>query len=163
MKSILRVSVLLLPLLAFGGAERLSAQVRPIVQSTARQDLMLYRAEMMEDYQRLMRAWSAALSRGDVRAASAFYAEDAVIVTATGEVMQGRPAIERMLRDQIAQWGGFQVGLLDFEASSSLLYGLGSYAHGSTGGQVTGNLVVLLQRSGRTLRIRSQTFHPNDG
>jgi ketosteroid isomerase-like protein len=133
-----------------------AAQARPIVESTMSADLLRYRGEMMEEYQKVMRAWSDAVGRGDARAAASFYAEDAVIVTAEGQVVQGRGAIERLLRDQIPQWGSIQVGLLDFEVSGALIYGLGTFAQG--GGTVSGSYVTLLQRSGRALRIRSQTF-----
>jgi hypothetical protein len=56
------------------------AQSRPIVQSTAERDQMQFNAEMMEDFQGLVRTWSAAMGRGDARSAAALYHDNAVMI-----------------------------------------------------------------------------------
>jgi hypothetical protein len=76
----------------------------------------------------------------------------------------GRREIQTMLEEMIPRWRNLRIGLLDFEASGSLLYGLGTYVYeegvGSETSTVTGTYVLVLHRGGRNLRIRSQTFHP---
>jgi ketosteroid isomerase-like protein len=140
------------------------AQVRPIVQSTAERDQMRFNAEMMEDYQGLIRNWSAAMGRGDTRAAAALYTDNAVMIPEPGQMAAGRREIEQALVEMNSRWRNLRIGLLDFEASGSLMYGLGRYVYEEGVGEgtstVTGTYVLVLHRGGRNLRIRSQTFHP---
>jgi ketosteroid isomerase-like protein len=160
-------SLPLVILCLLGLATAAEAQVRPIMQSTAERDQMLFNAEMMEDYQGLVRSWTAAMGRGDSRAAAALYHENAVLISEPGEVVQGRRDIEVALQELSSRWRNLRIGLLDFEASGSLLYGLGTYVYdegaGAQASTVTGTYVLVLHRGGRHLRIRSQTFQPPAG
>jgi ketosteroid isomerase-like protein len=140
------------------------AQVRPVVQSTAERDQMQYNAEMMGDFQDLVRDWREAVIAGNIRAAAGLYADNAVLVPAAGELAQGNSEVEAALTSISREWRNLRIGLLDFEASGSLLYGLGTYVYdtgvGAEATTVTGTYVLVLRRTGRHLRIRSQTFHP---
>jgi ketosteroid isomerase-like protein len=162
---ILRPSSLsLLLLLTLAGASVADGQVRPIPQSNVEQDRMRYNAEMMEDYQSLLRSWSRAMMQGNVRAATSLFAEDAVLLHRPGEPAHGREAIQQSLHEISSNWSNLRFGLLDFEASGWLMYGFGSYEFEGGGGSqlesVSGSYILILQRAGRTLRIRSLTFLP---
>lgn len=163
MPQISRVFIVAIAFL-LGSASLAGAQVRPVVQSTADHDQMVYNAEMMEDYQGLVRSWSRAMANGDVRAASRLYTDNAVMIPEPGEMVNGRAEIEAALGALAERWRNIRIGLLDFEASGSLLYGLGTYAYDQGVGEqtstVSGTYVLVLHRGGRNVRIRSQTFHP---
>jgi ketosteroid isomerase-like protein len=145
-------------------SSHLGAQVRPIVQSTAERDQIRFNAEMMEAFQGLTRNWSAAMGRGDIRAAAALYTDNAVMIAEPGQMASGRRDIEQALVEMSSRWRNLRIGLLDFEASGRLMYGLGTYVYeegvGAATSTVTGTYVLVLHRGGRSLRIRSQTFHP---
>jgi len=151
----------LLLLLLFAGSTGVDCQVRPIPQSTVEQDRMRYNAEMMEEYQDLLRSWSRAMSQGNVRAAAGMFADNAVLHRG-GQPAQGRPAIQEGLYEISSTWQNLRFGLLDFESSGGLMYGLGTYQfEEGVGSQVTsgtGTYILILQRAGRTLRIRSLTL-----
>jgi uncharacterized protein (TIGR02246 family) len=49
--------------------------------------------------------WLHAMKHGDARATADPYADDAVFVTASGESVRGRPAIEKLMRDRFASGG----------------------------------------------------------
>ncbi len=159
-----RIFCLFNSLVLFCFATGLEAQVRPIVQSTAERDQMQFNAEMMEDYQGLIRNWSSAMGRGDTRAAAALYAENAVMIPEPGQMASGRREIEAALVEMNTRWRNLRIGLLDFEASGSLMYGLGTYVYeegiGAETSTITGTYVLVLHRGGRSLRIRSLAFQP---
>jgi uncharacterized protein (TIGR02246 family) len=49
--------------------------------------------------------WLVAMKRGDAAATVEPYADDAVFVTATGEAVRGRAAIEQLMRERFAKSG----------------------------------------------------------
>ena len=74
-------------------------------------------------------AFVAALRRGDAKAASAVYAEDARLLAPSAERMEGRPAIEAFWRAGI-ETGVAEVELeaLELERHDSIAYEIGRYA-----------------------------------
>lgn len=72
------------------------------------------------------RRFSAALASGDVSGAATVYAEDALLLPPTGEVISGREAIERFWRS------GIEIGLRAVELEPLGRGGAGSvlYEHG---------------------------------
>lgn len=56
--------------------------------------------------------WVAALKAHDAAAVAAPYAEDGIFVTATGNVVKGRQAIEAMTRDRFPQMGTIVSGTI---------------------------------------------------
>ncbi len=57
-------------------------------------------------------AWVPAMQRQDTAAIVEPYADDAVFVTATGESVQGRAAIARLMRDRFAKTGRLVAGTI---------------------------------------------------
>jgi uncharacterized protein (TIGR02246 family) len=67
---------------------------RPEVDATARASIAKANAD-----------WLDAMKRQDVRAIVEPYTDDAIFVTATGESVRGRSAIEQLMRDRFARTG----------------------------------------------------------
>jgi uncharacterized protein (TIGR02246 family) len=144
------------------------AQVVPIQGGAGRADQMLYAAESLQEYQTLLRSWTAAWSRGNARDVTRLYIDDATLVPTGGTILQGRGEILPAIGDLIAERPNMRVTLLEYEVRGTLFYTLGSYTHqggsagSSSGGLASGTVATILQRDGRTWRIRSQIFSPAD-
>lgn len=148
------------------GATSAAAQVNPIQGSNQRQDILQYSAESMQDYQDVVKEWTAAWGREDARRAARLYVDDATFVPEGGVLVQGRREIEESLRELLPRRQNMQLQISDFEVRGTLLYGLGTYTYREpaefNGGMrtVTGTYMTVMQRNGRTWRIRSQIFSP---
>ncbi len=91
------------------------------------------------------------------------YTEDAMLLPADQEPVQGRRAIEAHFQQQLAGTGEIQTGVADFTVSGSLAVASGRYWY-RTGAQngaaetVSGTYMMALRQEGRSWRIRSQIF-----
>jgi ketosteroid isomerase-like protein len=65
-------------------------------------------SKLAEEARALAKQYVDAFNRKDAAAAAAFYAKDGVIVTQTGEVVSGRPAIEKLFSTAV---GAFTLDL----------------------------------------------------
>jgi uncharacterized protein (TIGR02246 family) len=143
-----------------------AGQVLPIQQGITNEH-QLYTAETMVEYQELVREWGTAWSNGNAARVARLYADNAVFVPVGGEIVQGRANIERAVRGLVSEWSNLQMGLTDFEVRGNILYGLGMYSYiaheNGTASNVNGTYIVVMQRSGRSWRIRSQVFSPAAG
>jgi uncharacterized protein (TIGR02246 family) len=144
----------------------LAAQVNPIQGGNQRADVRQYNVESMLEYHDLVREWSSAWARADVSRTARFYLDDATFVPEGGVLVQGRREIEESLRELLPKRRDLQLQISDFEVRGTLLYGLGSFTYrepveGSAGMRtVSGTYMTVMQRNGRTWRIRSQIFSP---
>jgi uncharacterized protein (TIGR02246 family) len=147
-------------------AAPLQAQVNPIQGGNQRQDVLQYSMESMQEYQNVVRDWTSAWSRADVGRTARFYLDDATFVPEGGVVVQGRREIERSLRELLPRRRDMRLQISDFEVRGTLLYGLGTFTYqestDANGGTrtVSGTYMTVMQRNGRTWRIRSQIFSP---
>jgi uncharacterized protein (TIGR02246 family) len=143
-----------------------AAQVNPIQGGHQRQDVMQYNVESMQEYQNIVREWTTAWSRSDIRRVSRLYVDDATFVPVGGEMLLGRQEIEESLRELVPRRRDMQLQISDFEVRGTLLYGMGTFTYresldGEAGSRtVTGTYMTVMQRNGRTWRIRSQIFSP---
>jgi uncharacterized protein (TIGR02246 family) len=147
-----------------GAAE---AQVIPIHGGNARQEQMLYAAETLQEYQNIIRDWTAAWGRGSARDVARLYLEDATLVPEGGVILRGRREIVPALDPLLASRRNVRINLVEYEVRGTLFYALGSYTHSEVvdgngnNRNVTGMVVTILQRDGRSWRIRSQIFSPS--
>ncbi len=157
---------LLLSALLSAAAVPVQAQVNPIQGGNQRQDVLQYSVESMQEYQDVVRQWTSAWSRADAGRTARFYLDDATFVPDGGVLLQGRREIERSLREILPRRRDMQLQISDFEVRGTLLYGLGTFSYREdvegTGGYrtVSGTYMTVMQRNGRTWRIRSQIFSP---
>ncbi|HEX6750098.1 MAG TPA: nuclear transport factor 2 family protein [Longimicrobium sp.] len=111
--------------------------------------------EARRGFQALMQGWKAAR---ELAAFEALYAEDALLVTATGVPVRGRAAIA--LWSAGAQLDALETTVETVRASGNLAYLSGTFT--TTGGERTGKgtfIAVLIRDQGRW-RIQSQVFLP---
>jgi ketosteroid isomerase-like protein len=74
-------------------------------------------------------AFAAALRRGDARAASAVYADEATLLPPSAELMHGRPAIEAFWQAGVeAGISEVELEALELERRDGLAYEIGRYA-----------------------------------
>lgn len=164
-----RVSPLTTAVLLLGSllvATPLAAQVIPIHGGSQRQDQMLYAAETLEEYQRIVRTWTSAWDRGNTRELARLYRDDATLVPQGGVILQGRQEIAPVLDSLVRDRNSFRINLVEYEVRGTLFYALGSFTYHEAGNgnggaePVSGTVMTILQRDGRTWRIRSQIFSP---
>lgn len=110
--------------------------------------------------------WLPAVQRQDVKAIVEPYADEAVFVTATGESVKGRDAIEQLMRDRFARGGRVAGGTLrqdDLVATGTMIYEWGHAdleiggAPGQPPAHTVGRYLTVWQRdaSGRWRIIRN--------
>jgi ketosteroid isomerase-like protein len=124
-----------------------------------------FTAEMLRDYNALIREWSDALVQGNARTVISLYAEGAYLLLPGGEPLQGREAIERFLTGRQVDVIELRTGLVDFSASARMAYALGPfwYQVRDPSGMlhtVTGTLVTVMIMERNRWRIRSHVFQP---
>ncbi len=155
------------PLLALLCCTGVQAQVVPIQGGNARQEQMLYAAETLQEYQNIVRDMTTAWTRGNARDVARLFLDDATLVPQGGVILSGRREILPALQPLIDGRRNLRINLVEYEVRGTLFYALGSYTHtepmdgnGATR-NITGMVVTILQRDGRTWRIRSQIFSPS--
>lgn len=73
--------------------------------------------------------WMAAFNRGDTKAVTALYDEDATVIPAGGEPLRGRPAIENLLRKAAASMKNVQLETTGLTITGDFAYETGKSSH----------------------------------
>lgn len=143
------------------------AQVLPIPPAPDRQrEMQQYNIEVLKHYNSVMSSWRNAWKEQDARALARLYTDDAVLLPADREPVQGRGAIEAHFRESLDGTRDIQTGVADFSSSATLAVASGRYwqeVESEDGGvrRVSGTYMAVLRRDGRSWRIRSQLFRPD--
>ena len=125
------------------------------------------RAEATRDAMTMLGQWQSAWTRDDVRTLSRLYDPDALLrLPGQPAAVQGRAAVEELLRARLPALGGLEVETIDVEVGGQLLYLFQRYtiapAAGAAGAPtlaLSGNVTTVLERdSSNGWRIRAQTF-----
>lgn len=114
---------------------------------------------VLDDWQRLV-------EKADPGPAAQSLTEDALFMPLDGWIARGRPEIGDSLRAWLPRLSAYGLTLLDFDASSSLVYVLASvhYQVARPPGRraVQGLALIVLRRDGRQWQIRSYLERPHD-
>jgi ketosteroid isomerase-like protein len=115
---------------------------------------------LRREIEQLNRGMEAAVNRGDLLAAAAFYADDAVVRTLNGVVAQGRTAIDGYFRSiGKAQWK-LDVIAVGGAADSPYQVGRSTLIHGSRPDtSIVGFLVIWKRQRTGQLRIALDYYH----
>ena len=129
-----------------------------------------YRAEATRDAMTMLGQWQNAWTRDDLRTLSRLYDPNALLrLPGQPAAVQGRAAVEELLRARLPAFGGMEVETVDVEVGDRLLYLLQRYtlapgdAAGSPALALSGNVTTVLERDASGWRIRAQTFEAPAG
>jgi len=126
-----------------------------------------YRAEASRDAMTMLGEWQNAWTRDDVRTLLRLYDPDALLrLPGQAAAVQGREAVEELLRGRLPALGGMEVETIDVEVGGQLLFLFQRYsiaptagAAGSSALALSGNITTVLERDANNgWRIRAQTF-----
>lgn len=160
--------------LLFARESPAAGQVLPFPREDMSTAAREYQAEVLREAQTVITEWHEAWARRDTRALLRLYTSDALLIVPDASVapLQGGAAIQAHLDENWATTGTIRFGLASAEASGRLLYlsgrffveGVQRVASGRTVAPPqprSGTFVAVLQRQGRSWRIRAQVFRPD--
>jgi ketosteroid isomerase-like protein len=156
----------LAPARAPGGAR---GQAAPGPGSLSASENARYRAEAARDAMVMLGQWQNAWTRDDVRTLSRLYDADALLrLPGQPAAVQGRAAVEELLRARLPAFGSMEVETIDVEVGDELLYLFHRYTIAPPGNAASGpaalfagNCTTVLERDANSgWRIRAQTFEP---
>lgn len=137
-----------------------AAQMVPGYQGDHDSARAQYRAYAIEEFQKVFSGWLQAVQSGDARAAARFYTDDAFVHI--GDSVQGRGNVLSVLEEWLADVGGVQTGMTDFDASGSMSYAsvnLMVDGAGTASGPGTMLFVLKKVRGGWKIRSHSVVMH----
>ena len=125
-----------------------------------------YRAEATRDAMTMLGQWQNAWTRDDVRTLSRLYDPEALLrLPGQPAAVQGREAVEQLLRARLPAFGTLEVETVDVEVGGQLLYLFQRYSIAPADAArpsalaLSGNVTTVLERDASTgWRIRAQTF-----
>lgn len=125
----------------------------------------VFLAQVRNTVEGVLAEWREAWEGSDPRALTAFYTDDAVLLRAGSDPVEGRAAVARALEASLGPVSGVQTVALDFTASGEQAYYTGKFhrwveANGSTHAE-SGTFVMVLQHLGRNWKIRSYVEMPD--
>jgi ketosteroid isomerase-like protein len=165
----------------------LAAQVLPIPQDHFSADQRQFRSAALTASQAALNDFRAAWQANDARATARLMAEDGLLVLPWRESRQGRRPIQEELSSYLPRAGNLLFSLVDGDVGGDMVYLFGQFhmearpdgssngssigsSNGYTGGSsgsaasvepAAGSYTAVLQRSGRSWRIRALVFTPD--
>lgn len=158
-------AVLPLLLLLAAPAAAQEANVLGRSQSSATTRLEQYRARTLREVLEVMERWQNAWQTDDLRRIESLYTDDATLYPARGDVLHGEDGVHRHFAELLPRAGVATSQLLDFDTSGDLAYLVLRFAYteeaaGTTRIGFQGRTFLVLERAGRSWRIRSQIERP---
>jgi ketosteroid isomerase-like protein len=122
-----------------------------------------YNANILKEFQSLMRGWREGWVAKDVRRLAREYSPAAYVVFEDGNPVQGPGEIQKLFQARLADKGDIRTGLNDFVASDRLAYAIGPYWYelkepDGFVREVTGTYVAVMIRERGRWWLRSQVF-----
>ena len=117
-----------------------------------------YRAEVLEQLNKLMADWARAWKDDRADRVADLYWENAVLIEPGLAPLRGRDAIRKHLEETLPGRGEVEAFMLDFDASGGMAVVYGNYQLTENGSQRSGPLVTVYLLRGRSWKIRSQVF-----
>lgn len=174
----MHIRLLCIPFPALLLATGLAAQVQPIPQDHFSADQRQFRSAALTASQAALNDFRAAWQAKDARATARLMADDALLVLPWRESRQGRRPIQEELSAYLPATGNLLFSLVDGDVGGDMVYIFGQfhmearsggssngYGNGSSGSAASvepaaGSYTAVLQRSGRSWRIRALVFTP---
>jgi ketosteroid isomerase-like protein len=146
-------------------------QSAPGAGSVSASEHARYRGEATRDAMGMLAQWQTAWTRDDVRTLSRLYDPNALLrLPGQAAAVQGRAAVEELLRTRLPAFGRIEVETIDVEVGGRLLYLFQRYtiapadASGPASLALSGNCTTVLERDSNSgWRIRAQTFEAPAG
>lgn len=141
-----------------------TGQAPGYTQIDTRQIFAEFHAEVLANLNEVMDAWGTAWSTDRVEDLIDLYWENAVLIPPETAPVRGAEALAAYFEGAMSSQGAVEGFMLDFDASGGMAVVYGNFLmqlQGDRGGQeLSGSLVTVYLRRGRTWKIRSQIFRP---